>query len=201
MRQRVLDMGRDWQHVGQELVVQGKEHVDRGLIALHDRGRRIARHHALLAQVLQQHEPVVQIGLVDLGRGEAALAQTLRHRHERRDGLGEMGDRAIGAPLAHRWAVGAARRVHQDHALVAHGEPVVAPGRGVALHAGAQRVAVAALGNELAHRRDPVHPRCKGAVAGDPRMAEFGLELGDQRERDIEPIRRQQTFGTVGPLQ
>ena len=82
-----------------------------------------------------QQQALVEIGVMDLGRREAALAQPLRHRDERRDALGEMRDRAVGLAVAHRRAVRPPRRVHQDDALVAEREPLVAAGRGVALHA------------------------------------------------------------------
>ena len=202
VRQLVLDMGRDRQHARATAGRAARSSVSTAAsIALRDRSRRIALDDALRAEILEQQQPLVEIGVIDLGRGEAALAQSLRHRHERRDVLGEMGDRAIGRAVAHRRTVGPARRVHQDHVLVAHREPVVAARRGVALHARAQRLAIAALGDELAHRRDPLHARRERAVAGHARMAELGLELGRERERDVEPVRRQEAVGAVGPFQ
>ena len=124
-RNAVFDMGRDGQGVGQPLLVQRKQHVDRGLVALLDRRRRIAAHHALLAEVLEDQQSVIEISVMDDGRREAVLPQAVRHRHERHDTVGKMRDRAIGLAAAHRRAVRPARHVHQDHVLVAEGEPLV----------------------------------------------------------------------------
>ena len=82
-RQRVHDMRRDRYRVGQLLAVQRDQHVDRRRIALLDRRRRIAGHHRFGAEVLDDQQAVGQLGLVDLRRREAALAQPVRHRDER----------------------------------------------------------------------------------------------------------------------
>ena len=84
--------------------------------------------------------------------------------------------------------------------LVAEREPLVGPRRGVALDARAERVAVAALGDELAHPRDAVDARRERAVAGDAGVAELELELGRERERDVEPVGRQEAGGAVRPF-
>ena len=151
-------MGRDGQGVGQPLLVQRKQHVDRGLVALLDRRRRIAAHHALLAEILEDQESVIQISVMDDRCRESVLPQAVRHRHERHDTVGKMRDRAVGLAAAHRGAVSPARHVHQDHVLVAEGEPLVRARGGIALHPHAERVAIAALGDELARRRHAVDP-------------------------------------------
>ena len=89
-------MGRDGQGVGQPLLVQRKQHVDRGLVALLDRRRRIAAHHALLAEILEDQESLIQISVMDDRCGESVLPQAVRHRHERHDIVGKMRDRAVG---------------------------------------------------------------------------------------------------------
>ncbi len=145
--------------------------------------------------------PCVEVGVQDGRRREAALAQPVGHRHERRPRLGEMRDRAVGLAVADRRAVGPPRRIHQDGVLVAEREPFVGPRRGIALHARARtRVAVAALGDELAHRRHAVDARRERAVAGHAGVAELELELGRERERDVEPVGRQKSGRTVRPF-
>ena len=84
--------------------------------------------------------------------------------------------------------------------LVAECETFVYPRRGVALQTGADRLAVAAFGDELARRRQAVDALTERAIAGHARMAKFQLELGGERERDVEPIGRQQVGGTLGPF-
>ena len=121
----VFDMGRDGQGVGQSLLVQRKQHVNRGLVALLDRRGRVAAHHALVAEVFEDQQALIEIGVMDDGRREAVLPQTVRHRHEGHDTVGQMRDRAIGLAATYRRAVGPARHVHQDHVLVAEGKPFV----------------------------------------------------------------------------
>jgi hypothetical protein len=121
----VLDMRRDRQRVGKLQRVQRKQCIDRGLVALLDRGRRLAAHHALVAQVLDDQETLVEIGVVDDRGREAALAQPVRDRCERHDVVGKMRDRAVGLPVPHRRAIGPAWRVHQNHMLVAERQPLV----------------------------------------------------------------------------
>ena len=58
-------MGRNRQGVGQLLFVQRKQHVDRGLVALLDRRRRVAAHHALVAEVFENQQAVIEIGVMD----------------------------------------------------------------------------------------------------------------------------------------
>ena len=137
---------------------------------------------------------------MDDGRREAVLPQTVCHRHEGHDTVCQMRDRAIGLAATYRRTVGPARHVHQDHVLVAEGKPFVRPRGGVALHPHAQRFAIAALGNELTRRRHAVDPRSERAVAGDAGVTEFELELGRQRERDVQPVGRQDARRAIGPF-
>ena len=200
-RNAIIELRCDRQRVGQLLRMKRKEHVDRGLVALDDRRRRIAAHHARVAEVFEDQETVLEVGVMDGGRRQAQSLQSIRHRHERHDSLGEMRDGAIGLVAPHRRAVGPARRIHQQHALIAEREPLVRARRGVAAQRGAQRFAVAALGDELAHRRHAVDARRQRAKAGDAGVAEFELELGRQRERNVESIGRQKAVRAVGPLE
>ena len=95
-RHAVLDTGRHREGCGSRLTVQRDQHIDGSRIAFLDRRRRIAFHDALGAEVLQQHQPFVEVGGVDLRRREATLAQRARHRDERLHVLGKVRDRAVG---------------------------------------------------------------------------------------------------------
>ena len=103
-RHAVLDAGRHREGCGSRLAVQRDQHIDGSRIAFLDRRRRIAFHDALGAEILQQHQPFVEVGGVDLRRREAALAQRARHRDERLHILGKVRDRAVGQAAAHRRA-------------------------------------------------------------------------------------------------
>ncbi len=157
--------------------MQRDQYVDRGLIALLDRRRRIAGHHGFGAEILDDEQAVGELGLVDLRSGEAALMQAICHSDKRNDVLGEMGDDAVGLAVAHRRTVRPARRVHQDGALLAKLKPLVAARRGVALQAPSFRLPVAAGVEETAHGRDSLGPRPERAVAGDARLARLGAGL------------------------
>ena len=105
--------------------MQRKQDVDRNLIPLSDRCRRIAGDESLFAEVFDDQKSLAEIGLVDGGRGEAVLPQPIRHPHERYDIVGEVRDRAVWLVAAHRWAVRPGWRTHQQHALVAEREPLI----------------------------------------------------------------------------
>ena len=120
-RDAVIDMRRDRQHVGQMLRVQRQQHVDRGLVAVLDRvagGSPATTRSSPRSSMMQQ--ALLEIGV---HRSRAPRSRAARSpfamRDERHDALGEMRDRAVGLAVAHRRAVGAARRVHQDHVLLA----------------------------------------------------------------------------------
>ncbi len=194
-------MRRDRDRVRERAGVEVQEEVRRRLVALVHRRRRIARDHPLVAEVLEDEQALVEIGVVDLGRREALLAQALRHRDIGQHIVGEMRDRAIGSPAPDRRAVSPPRRIHQDHRPVAEHEPVVAAGRGVPRQPLAHRHGQPARRDELAHRRDPLDPRREVAIAGDPRMAELKLHLGRQGQRHVEPIGGQETRRPVGPFE
>ena len=78
---------------------------------------------------------------------------------------------------------------------------MVSAGRGIARHARTHGLAQAQFGNELAHGRHPVDARAAGAVARDAGVAEFALELGRERERHVDAIRRQESSGAVRPFE
>ncbi len=111
-------MRSDRQCIGQLPFMQRKQDVDRGLVPLGDRRRRIAGDEPLFAEVFDDQKSLLEIGLVHGGRGEAVLPQPIRHRHERHDIIGEVRDRAIRLVAAHRRAVRAAWEIHQQHALI-----------------------------------------------------------------------------------
>ena len=85
MRQAVLDMRRHGQHVRQAQLVQCQQHVDGALITLPDRRRWLAADHPLIAEILNNQETLIEIGVIDLRRREAMLPQAICHRHERTD--------------------------------------------------------------------------------------------------------------------
>ena len=60
----MVEMRRNGQHVGQSLAVQGKQHIDGGFVAFSDRRRRIGTHHALVTEILDDQQTLVEIGLV-----------------------------------------------------------------------------------------------------------------------------------------
>src|SRR5215468_6771640 len=160
-RYLVLDVRCDRQRVRQPTVVQREQHVDDSLVALGDRRRRVARDQALLTQILEQEQPLFEIGVKDLRRRKALFPQPFRHRHEWRDRLGEVSDRAVRLAAAHRRAIRPTRCIHQDTALVAGEELVVGTGRSVAGHATAPRLTHAALRDEVTYRRYPLDARRK----------------------------------------
>jgi len=65
--------------------MQRGEHVGRGLIALGDRGRRIALDDGRVAEILGDQESGLEIGVVNGGRGEATRAQAVGDSNERPD--------------------------------------------------------------------------------------------------------------------
>ena len=198
----IFDVRRDRQHIRQRLPVQMQQRIDRGLVALLDRRRRIALDHALVAEILD----AAAVPVRDRHGGCPAptspcAVKARRHRDERHHVVGEMRDLAVGLAIAHRRAVGPLRRVHQDHVLVAERQPLVDARRSVALHAPPLCLAVTAFGDELAHGRDALYARREAAEAGDAGMAEFGLELGRQRQRDVDAVGRQEAGGAIGPFE
>jgi hypothetical protein len=59
--------------------VQREQEVDCGLVALLDRRRWLAADYALVAEVFDDQESLLEIGLIHRGRREAALPQPIRH--------------------------------------------------------------------------------------------------------------------------
>ena len=119
----------------QQLALNGSDRrlgdVAKTLCRFTDRGERVLLARRFLAGVrddriqqrtkvlhVEQQQSFVEFGRVDLRCREAVPAQRARHRDERLHVFGEMRDRAVGQAIAHRRAVGPARRVHQDHVLV-----------------------------------------------------------------------------------
>ena len=71
----VAELRRQRQNFGQCFAVQRRQHVGRGLITLGDRRGRIAFDKARAAEILGDQESGIEIGVMDRGRREAALAQ------------------------------------------------------------------------------------------------------------------------------
>ena len=55
--------------------MQRHQEIDGGFVALLDRRRRIAADDALVAEILHDEKPAVEIGVQDRRRREVALAQ------------------------------------------------------------------------------------------------------------------------------
>ena len=134
-------MRRDRKPIGQFAAMQRHQEIDGDLVARFDRRRRIAFDDPLVAEILHDDQPMVEIGLQDRRRREIAVTQTLRQRDIRNDILGEMSDGAVGLAVAHRRTVGTARRVHQHHCLFLDHQALVDACRGVAFHAPSRHVA------------------------------------------------------------
>jgi hypothetical protein len=81
-------MRRQRQHVWRVLAMQVGQEVGRGLIARQNWTRRVALDHAFLAEILGDQKTLVEIGVVDFGRREAAVAQRAGDRNEGPDVLG-----------------------------------------------------------------------------------------------------------------
>ena len=70
--QPVLAMRRDLQRLRQSAAMQCDQHIERGLVALLDRRRRIAGHNPFIAEILHDDEPGIGVGVVDDRRRHAA---------------------------------------------------------------------------------------------------------------------------------
>src|SRR5215472_9482475 len=68
-RNAIVQLRRDWQRVGQLLLMQREQHVDRDLIALLDRRWWLAADHTLVAEVLDDQKSLLEIRLINAGRG------------------------------------------------------------------------------------------------------------------------------------
>ena len=200
-RQTMRDVRRD-PHAGWHLlVVQRNQHIDRRGIAFRDRRRRIAGDDRFGSEILDQQQAVGDLGLEDLRRGVAKLAQPVRHRDERHDVLGQMRDLAVGLAVPHRRPVGPSRSVHQDGAVGAEREPLIAARRGVALDAAAVGLREARGVEKAADHRDALGARRELAVAGHAHVAMLRSVQRRQREGDIEAVRRQESRRPVRPFQ
>jgi hypothetical protein len=111
-----------------------------------------------------------------------------------------MHDRAVRLAVAHRRAVRPAWRVHQDGALIAEPQPFVRAGRCVALDALALGFGVSAAFQKAADRGQPVGAQGECPVTGDADVAMVGPKLRRERERDVEPVRRQEAGRAIRPF-
>ncbi len=184
----VAELRRQRQNFGQGFAVQRRQHVGRGLIALGDRRRRIAFDEARAAEILGDQESGVEVGVMDRGRREAALAQAPGDRDERLDVLGQMHRRAVGFAVIDRRTVGAPRRVHQDDDAVVADQPRIGTGRGVAGHALALCFRIACAVEKLTQRFQPCDLRGGLAVAGDLGGARGRSQRRTMAQRDVDAV-------------
>ncbi len=121
--------------------------------------RRAVLDHGLLAEILDQRQPVLDARGEDARGGEAKAPQPLRHGEEGANVGRELGDRGVGLAEADDRPLGSGRRHHQDGGrTVGFGQALVQAHRGVALH-------------ELAPRLDPAGRVKEGADARAPARA------------------------------
>ncbi len=133
-----VDCKRQQQDVRQRLAMQRRQHVGRGLVALHDRLRRIAFDDTGVAEILGDQETGIEVLVADRRRREAALAQAVGDGDERLDVFGQMHGGAVGFSVIDRRAVRPLRRIHQDGGAVQM-QPRIGARRGIAGHALALR--------------------------------------------------------------
>ena len=126
--------------------------LHRRLVARFDRRRRLPGGNRFVAEILDDQQAGVAVGVENRRRGKSALAQAERHGDERRHVFGEMRDRAVGLAVAHRRSVRPLRRIHQDVARAIEREPLIGARRGIALDAPAVGGANPARVEEAADR-------------------------------------------------
>src|SRR6185312_9508070 len=102
------------------------------------------------AEILENEQTGVTVGMDDGGRGKSVLAQRIRHGDERRDVFGQVRDGAVRLAVAYWRPIRAARRIHQDVTLAVEQQPFVGTRRGVALDVSAGGFAEAGRVDEVA---------------------------------------------------
>ena len=105
----MLDVRRDRKDIGQPPLMQRQEDVNRRFVALPHRRGRVTGHHRLVAEVLDDQQPLVEIGMMDARRREAVFVQTVRHRHIGNDAFSKVRNCAVGLSVTHRRSIGLAR--------------------------------------------------------------------------------------------
>ena len=156
-RDGVVRSARHRQHGGQRLAMQRRQAIGGGLVAFSDRLARHAAEEAGAAEILGDQKAIAQIGVQDRRRGKAALAQAMGDRDKRPDVFGEVHRGAVGAAAIDRWAIGPARRVHQDQRRAVMKQPGIRAGRGIAGDPFARCLHLASPFQERAQRLQPLH--------------------------------------------
>src|SRR6516164_54291 len=100
-------------------------------IALGDRALGVD--HAFLAEILEDEHARIEIPPENFRRRVTELGEPLRHGDERLGSLGELGNGAVGAPVAQWGAVRPWRRDHQDRSLALAPQTLIGSRRGIAL--------------------------------------------------------------------
>ncbi len=91
----VGELGRQRQNEGQYHAMQRRQHVGSSVITFLDRPRRIAFDKARAAEILGDQESVVEVGVMNDGRREPALAQAAGDGDKRLHVFGQMNHRAV----------------------------------------------------------------------------------------------------------
>ena len=168
--------------------MQLRQHVDRGLVALGDRLRRIALDDCAAAEILGDQETGFDIGVADRGCREATCAQAIIDGDERLDVLGEMNRSAIGFSVVDRRTIRPARRIHQDRRAVVADQPRIGARRGIAGHALARRIQEAGIAEKFAQVAQSRHLRRRSSITGDFGGARGGPERRAMAEGDGDAI-------------
>src|SRR5579872_655343 len=168
--------------------MQDREHVDRGFVTLADRAWRVAFDKSLAAEILDDEESRIKIRVINRGRRERALAQTVGDGDEWLDVFGQMYRSAIGFAVINRRTIRAPRRVHQNDGSLASKQPRVGTRRGIAGHTLTLRVDETGAGEKL--------PKCLEPYDLRRRLAESG-DLGGSRRRSQ---RRAMAQGNIDPV-
>ena len=144
--------------------MEGGEEIDGLEIALRHR-LAVFIERGLASEILHQQEAVLHVGSRNAGSGKAPFAQEPVDSHEGFHILGQMSDLRIGQAVAHRRAVRATGRVHQDQAAVT--DSLIGSGRGVTEQELALRTLMAAGVEKSAGDAGADKALDKGAGSGD----------------------------------
>ncbi len=152
----------------------------------------------LVAEILDQQKPPIEIEGVDGGRGKPAPPELVPHGDEGGDVLGEMHERAIGFAVADRRSVRLARCVHQDGAAVRQHETRVSARRGIALQILGGSLGVGCCIDEIGERAQALEPRGPAAVSSEHHAP--AIRLCRLVHGDVEPVSRKPVAGALWPF-
>src|SRR5579872_6380447 len=114
--------------------MQLREQIDPGLVTFGNRAWRVSLDKTFTAEILDDEESRIKIGMTNGGRREGALAQTVGDGNKWLYVFGEMHRGAVGLSIIDGRTIGAARRVHQNDRRVAAKQPCIGTRRGIARH-------------------------------------------------------------------